>query len=318
MTSDTAPKASGAPAQPVSPLSQAGTMTAAPVVAKSGFRIDDKYIAPIFITCILIFGQISFGILDGNQGLLKTGLAIGSAIVTELALGKLLVGKWPHWASAYITGISVGILVRSPFTWPYLLCSSIAITSKYVLRYKGRHLWNPSNFGIAVMLIVALPFFSTLTVQFGNSIWAMVAIWTLGAIIITRLKRLHICATYVISFFVFAYWRTLIVHDSFASEAAPITGPMYQLFIFFMITDPPTTLKTKNGRMVVAFLVAAAEHVLRLFTTLRIPFVSPDFAVQIASHAPYFALTIVGPISKFVELYRGSAVAAAPRVVASS
>ena len=37
----------------------------------------------------------------------------------ELVLGRLTYGRWPHPASAYITGISVGILVRSPFLWPY-------------------------------------------------------------------------------------------------------------------------------------------------------------------------------------------------------
>lgn len=261
---------------------------------KRGFRIDDRYIAPIFITCILAFAQRRFGILDGNAGYLKTGLAITASIATELVLGKLFSGKWPHWASAYISGISVGILVRSPWIWPYVLCSMIAITSKYVLRYKGRHLWNPSNLGIVAMLLVAPQFVATLSVQFGNSVWPMIAIWTLGSIIIFRLRRLHICLTYVVSFFVFAYWRSFIVHDSFAAEAAPITGPMYQLFIFFMITDPKTTLKTKSGQMLVAFLVAAAEHFLRM---------TPN--VQIASHAPYFALTIVGPLTNFIEIYRG-------------
>jgi Na+-translocating ferredoxin:NAD+ oxidoreductase RnfD subunit len=270
------------------------------------FRIDDRFIAPIFITCILVVGQISFGILDGNAGILKTGLAIVASIATEVVLGKLFSGKWPHWASSYISGISVGILVRSPWIWPYVLCSMIAITSKYVLRYKGRHLWNPSNLGIVAMLVVAPQFVATLSIQWGNSIWPMIAIWTLGSLIIYRLKRLHICATYVLSFFVFAYWRSFIVHDSFASEVAPITGPMYQLFIFFMITDPKTTLKTKRGQSLVAFLVAAAEHLLRMITNVRIPFLTPDFAVQVASHAPYFALTIVGPISNFIEIQRSN------------
>ncbi len=309
MSSDSVPSAPASSAQPASPP-QPVVVDAAP---RGRFRIDDRFIAPVFITCILIFGQISFGILDGNGGILKTGLAIVSSIATEVVLGKLFTGKWPHWASAYISGISVGILVRSPWIWPYVLCSMIAITSKYVLRYKGRHLWNPSNLGIVAMLIVAPQFVATLSIQWGNSIWPMIAIWTLGSIIIYRLKRLHICATYVASFLVFAYWRGFIMHDGFAAEVAPITGPMYQLFIFFMITDPKTTLKSKRGQAVVAFLVAAAEHVLRIITNVHIPYLTPDFAVQVASHAPYFALTIVGPISNFIEIQRGKPAAAAPK-----
>jgi hypothetical protein len=49
-------------------------------------------------------------------------------------LGRWLWGKIPNLASAYITGISVGILLRSPEYWPYALCSAIAITSKYAIR----------------------------------------------------------------------------------------------------------------------------------------------------------------------------------------
>jgi hypothetical protein len=93
-----------------------------PALKKRLFRIDNRYIAPIFITCILLAGHLSFGILESYQ---KTLLAIVTSIVLELALGQLFYRKWIHPASAYITGISVGILVRSPAFWPYALCSAI-------------------------------------------------------------------------------------------------------------------------------------------------------------------------------------------------
>ena len=114
--------------------------------------LDNRYIAPIFITCILVTAHFSFGVLESYQ---KTALAIVASILAELVLGRVFFGKWPNVASAYITGISVGILVRSPAFWPYVLCSVISITSKYVLRVKGRHIWNPSNFGISAMLFLA-------------------------------------------------------------------------------------------------------------------------------------------------------------------
>ena len=37
------------------------------------FRLDNRYIAPLFITCILLVGHLSFGILESYQ---KTVLAI--------------------------------------------------------------------------------------------------------------------------------------------------------------------------------------------------------------------------------------------------
>ncbi len=124
-------------------MSQMATTIAPPPAQfswKKFFGPENRYLAPIFISCILLAGQLSFGILESYK---KTLLAIVTSILTELVLGKLFFGKWPHPASAYISGISVGILVRSPAYWPYVLCALISITSKYVLRLKDRHICNP-------------------------------------------------------------------------------------------------------------------------------------------------------------------------------
>src|SRR6202158_4138664 len=172
---------------------------------KHFISLDNRYIAPIFITCILLVGHLSFGILESYQ---RTLLAIAVSIVTELGLGQIFFHKWVHPASAYISGISVGILLRSPAFWPYALCAAISIMSKYVLRVKGRHIWNPSNFGIAAMLFMAPATVASLSIQFGNSIGQMIVIWILGAFIISRLRRLHICATYVLSFLFFSVVRS--------------------------------------------------------------------------------------------------------------
>ena len=97
----------------------------------------NPYLPPVFITLILLVGHLSFGILESYQ---KTILAIVSAMACELVLSRLLLHKWPNLASSYITGISVGILLRSPGYWPYVVCAMLSITSKYVLRVNGRHL----------------------------------------------------------------------------------------------------------------------------------------------------------------------------------
>src|SRR5437763_10222156 len=90
------------------------------------FSPENRYLAPALITSILLAGHLSFGILESYQ---KTGLAILAAIAAELILGRIMYRKWMHPASAYITGISVGILVRSPAFWPYALCSLLSILS---------------------------------------------------------------------------------------------------------------------------------------------------------------------------------------------
>jgi len=268
-------------------MSHPAKATLAPPQAprKRWFSLDNRYIAPAFITLILVAGHLSYGILESY---LRTALAIATSIAAELVLGRLVYGKWPHPASAYITGISVGILVRSPAYWPYVVCSLLFITSKYVLRIRDRHLWNPSNFGISVMVFLVPAAAATLSIQWGNALWPMVLIWVLGSLIIWRVRRFHICVTYVLSFLAFATLRSWLTGNPLQAEIAPVTGPMYQLFIFFMITDPKTTVRSKFGQCLVAFLVALAEMILRLAQVV---------------YAPFYALFLVGPAANLVEMW---------------
>jgi enediyne biosynthesis protein E5 len=264
------------------------------------FQIDKRYLAPVLVTIVLIVGQVTFGFLESWS---RTALAIGVAILVEIVLGRLLGGKWPHLASAYISGISIGMLIRSPEFWPYALCSAISITSKYVIRVDGRHIWNPSNLGIVAMLVLASDTVASLSVQWGNTLLPMVVVWAFGSVIIHTLGRFHITLTYVVSFVAFSVVRALVTGHPWAAEVAPITGPMYQLFIFFMITDPKTTVRPKWGQMVVAFAVAAVEAVFRLLQFV---------------HAPYYALFVVGPTANLIEIALARRAAARAAATASA
>jgi enediyne biosynthesis protein E5 len=264
---------------------QAPPPIGAPSGWKSWLSLENRFVPPVFITLILLVGHLSFGMLESYQ---KTLLAIVVSIVAELVLGRIFLGKWPHLASAYITGISVGILVRSPAYWPFALCSLISITSKYVLRVNGRHIWNPSNFGISALLFLAGDIVASLSIQWGNFMLPMVVIWALGSLIIWRLRRFHITGTYVASFLAFAFLRAWMTGSPWQSEVAPITGPEYQLFIFFMITDPKTTVRSKTGQCIVAFCVALVEMLLRLNQVV---------------YAPFYALFMVGPTALLIEMW---------------
>ncbi|HMB90358.1 MAG TPA: RnfABCDGE type electron transport complex subunit D [Rhodothermales bacterium] len=263
----------------------AETKPKTPPQRRWGIRYDRRYTAPLLVTLILLGAHLSFGILESYE---KTLLAIAASVATELVLSRIFRGKWPHLASAYISGISVGILIRSPLYWPYALCSMISITSKYAINVKGRHIWNPSNLGICAMLFLAPFAVAPLSVQWGNNLWPMLAIWVIGSVSIWRLRRFHICATYVAGFFLFAWLRTLLTGEPFLTEISPITGPMYQLFVFFMITDPKTTVKSKTGQIVVAFLVAFVEFFFRLGESV---------------YAPFYALFLVGPAAMLLEMW---------------
>jgi Na+-transporting NADH:ubiquinone oxidoreductase subunit NqrB len=252
--------------------------------APRAIPLDQRYFAPALITAVLLAGQLTFGFLESWT---RTLLAIATAILVELVVVRALYGKWPHLASAYVSGISVGILVRSPAFWPYALCAAISITSKYVLRVGNRHIFNPTNFGIVMLLLLASGTVAGLSVQWGNNLLPMVLVWIFGTFILRAVGRLHITLTYVASFLVFAVLRATLTGHPVLAEIAPITGPMYQLFIFFMITDPKTTVRPKWAQSLVAVLIAALETVFRLMQWV---------------YAPFYALFIVGPIANLIEI----------------
>ena len=267
---------------------------------KRFFSPDNRFLAPILITCILV-GALRYGILEYYSSSLLATLTFGyitsysptfvailAAIAMEVVLGRWWLGKWPHLASAYISGISVGILIRSTELWPYILCSFISIASKYTLRVRGRHLWNPTNFGVSVVLFLAPATVTGLGQQWGNEIWPMVVIWVLGALILYRIGKLHISLTYAVSFVLLAFVRSAVTGDPWLTEVGPITGPMYQLYICFMITDPKTTTRHKWSQCVVAALIAVVEMILRLNQVV---------------YAPFYALFIVGPAANLIEIW---------------
>src|SRR4029450_7135414 len=167
----------------------------------------------------------------------------------------------------------------------------VSITSKYVLRVKGRHIWNPTNFGVSAAAFLAPATVTVLSIQWGNAIAPMVIIWVLGSVIVWRVGRGHISATYVASFLLFSFVRSAITGRPWLAAVAPITGPMYQLYIFFMVTDPKTTVRSRVGQCVVVFLVAFVEMLLRLREVL---------------YAPFYALFIVGPSAMLAPLARVS------------
>jgi Na+-transporting NADH:ubiquinone oxidoreductase subunit NqrB len=268
----------------MSTAADAGASGRSPV-ARFLTSIDNRFLAPVLVTCVLLIGDLSFGMLESYW---LTALAIVTAIVTEIVLGRLWYGRWPHLASAYISGISVGMLVRSPYAWPFVIGSLLSIMSKYVLRWRGRHLWNPSNFGLCVLFFLAPAAVAALSIQWGNEVWPMIEIWVLGGIILWRLGRIHICVTYVAAFLLFAAVRSGLTGVPLLAAIAPVTGPMYQLFIFFMITDPRTTVRRRWAQCVVVVIVAAVEMVLRLGGVI---------------YAPLYALFIVGPIALATEFW---------------
>jgi Na+-transporting NADH:ubiquinone oxidoreductase subunit NqrB len=230
-------------------------------------------------------------------------LALGVCMATEALLSWFDRGKVVNLLSAYISGISLTLLIKPQggALWPFALGGFLAISSKYVLRYRGNHLWNPTNFAIAALLLAAPDRISVLSHQFGNDLTTNLVIWIFGLVIAARVGVLHITLTYVASFLLLNTLRAVSLGQPVLPEIAPITGPMYQLFVFFMITDPRTVVRGRRPQILVAVLIAIMETLIRLASDKGWPLPT------VFNAAPaFYALALVGPVAKWIDLKRSS------------
>lgn len=270
--------------------------------------LKPQHMVSALVTLFLVLGQWRFqiiksypltgvGFIDDYAVLI---VSLSTAMLFEALLSRWLRGEWPSVLSAYIAGNSVVILLKPQGgLWPYFLASAIAITSKYVLMYRGRHLWNPTNFAISFMLLAAPSSITILGHEWGNELWTVGLIWSIGLIVVKRAKLLHITFTYLISFSLLALLRCAITGSHPLTELAPVTGPMYQMLMFFMLTDPRTTVSSRAGRIRVVVLIALMECALRLANDFHMAWAAPfDTAPAI------FALAVVGPIALALDLRR--------------
>ncbi|MBL8768913.1 MAG: hypothetical protein JNL94_16190 [Planctomycetes bacterium] len=260
------------------------------------FKSPPPYYSATLITVLLVLGEWRYDILGGYDRMIA---ALATAVVTEAALSMSLRGTWPRLVSAYISGNSVLMLVKPAATplWPFVIAAFVSIASKYVLQYRGRHLWNPTNFGVTALLFLAPTQVTPLSHQWGNEPITLLVIYAIGLIVVTRARVVHITLTYVAAFAAFAALRSGLDLDAWLLEMGPLTGPMYTLFIFFMVTDPRTIVANRVGQYAVTIGVAGLEALMRMGLDRDIAW------LQSMGAAPaLFALFIVGPPALWWEL----------------
>ena len=262
--------------------------------------IDSRYLIAFLITLVLLTAQLRYQMVGGYHRLL---LSLLVCTATEAVLSWFDRGKVVNLLSAYISGISLTLLTKPQggALWPFVLGGFLAIASKYVVRYRDNHLWNPTNFAICALLLLAPSSVSVLSHQFGNDLVTNLVIWAFGMVIAARVGVLHVTLTYLASFLVLSAVRAAGLGQPLLPEIAPITGPMYQLFLFFMITDPRTIVRGRRGQILVAVLIAVAETLIRTAAELGWP-----LPTAFSAAPALMALAIVGPVAKWIDLRRST------------
>lgn len=170
--------------------------------------------------------------------------------------------------------------------WPYILASLLAIIIKHTIRIKGRHLFNPNNIAL-VLLLFFLPEYAVSTPKQWTNGWdVMSMILFLGCLAAYAANRLDTVISFFIGFSSFALIRHVYFDEPLLFALGPMFGAAFQLFAFFMITDPQTTPAAGSARIVFALLIAFVDALLRVLDITNSLFYAA-FLVTLFAGIPY-------------------------------
>ena len=230
---------------------------------------------------------------------------IGTALVTQF-VGDRWIGRHFEPRSALISALSLTILLRTGSVALSILAAILAISSKYILRYRGKHIFNPANFGL---VIVSLLFTSAWISpgQWGTAPLFAVLLAGMGGIVTGKARRWDISLGFLAIYAGLLAIRAVYLGDPWSIPLHQIQNGAILIFAFFMISDPKTTPNARTGRIVYAAFVAmtgffiqfyfhnAAGIILALIITAPIvPLLDHLFAAQIYRwpRLPRFSTTL--------------------------
>jgi Na+-translocating ferredoxin:NAD+ oxidoreductase RnfD subunit len=265
------------------------------------------------IVSLQVLGQVAF---DFQLSIAQILVSLLTAALLEvgIAFRRQRVLLWP--ASALLTGNGVAFVLRVPGTehgdwwsmngaWIFALTAAVALLSKYLIQFRGRHIFNPSNFGLVLCFLALGPERADpLPFWWGplspSLVGALVLIVAGGFAILGRLHLTHIAVGFWLSFAAGIGVLAATGHTMTASwHVGPIEGaefwwtlvssPEILVFLFFMITDPRTIPETPAGRRVYAVGVG-------LLATLLIAPFTTEFAAKVAVLGALFVVCAARPI----------------------
>ena len=218
---------------------------------------------------ILFLGSFLVLVLFANdfpkEYLYQIGLTIASCIIFQLAFIHLTTKNYASWKSALITSLGLCLLLKvDDFYW-VILASLIAIGSKFLIKYKGKHVFNPANVGVIGTIIFSNHAWIS-PGQWGSNVVYLFIIGSLGFLVIKKVARIDIALTFIATFGGLLLIRNILYLgwpiDFWTHQ---MTNGTLMLFTFFMITDPMTTPNNKKGRIVFALILAIIAFYLTTF-----------------------------------------------------
>jgi hypothetical protein len=274
---------------------------------------DPRLHVAVVTLSVHVLGQVGLGFRLSVPQILA---AILTCVVIEVAVTFRQTRSFVWPASAMLTGSGVALILRvvgtplgdhwSTYAWyVYAGVAGLALLTKYVVRYHGLQVFNPSNIGLVLAFLVLgservepLDFW---WVPLDAWMIAAYAVIVVGGMLITR--RLHLLAMAVTFWVTFTIGIGILAGSGHCMTAnwafAPVCGtdfvrvlatsPEVMIFVFFMVTEPRSVPASRVGRVVFAWLVA-------VMCTLLIAPQTTEFGTKVGLLAGLAVLCAARPI----------------------
>ena len=224
-------------------------------------RNDPRYLQIFLLGSFLTYGLL---FLQWSARLDVFAAAFVSSIATQIAWAKWKGQPISSVKSALISALGLCLLLRVDSVWVKALAGVATISSKFLVRYNGKHVFNPTNFGIILAILTGHAWISP--GQWGHGETGMLLILLGATGILLRVKRWDLSLTFLAMLFameslrLIAYlgWDWPVVFHRFNSGTI-------LLFAFFMITDPKTSPNSRKGRIIWSSMIAMLSFLLGQF-----------------------------------------------------
>jgi Na+-transporting NADH:ubiquinone oxidoreductase subunit NqrB len=218
---------------------------------------DPRWFQIATLTGLLLYG---WGWLGFDITVSRIVLTLGSVLIMQ----ALATWQWHLPAfdpkSALISGLSLCLLLRTNSEALVILAAAIAILSKFIVRWRGKHIFNPTNFALAVLLLVGDGGVWLSSGQWGSFAFFAFLMWCAGNLVVWRAARSDVAIAFLLCHAALLFWRSGWLGEPISIPLHRLESGALLLFAFFMISDPKTTPDSRAGRILFALLVSLGAY----------------------------------------------------------
>jgi enediyne biosynthesis protein E5 len=215
--------------------------------------MDPRLYQILVLSCLLVYGVTRLD-LEVKPG--RALLLLATTLLTQYACTR--VWRLPAFdpRSALISGLSLCLLLRTNSTALAVLAAGVTIGSKFLLRIRGKHLFNPTNFGLVALMLATGGAVWVSPGQWGSAAFFAFLIACLGGLVVNRAARSDVTYAFLFCYLAVLFARALWLGQPLAIPLHQLGSGAFLIFTFFMISDPKTTPDSRAGRIFFALLVA--------------------------------------------------------------